>query len=369
MKFKIQHKLLLGSMLILVVTVILVAVTGKIWFQHELQQLLAENEAAENEIIMNLLSPPPGDRPVFGGFERIFLLFTIFGAVLATIMSFIFARYLVTPLERVIQATQAIAKGNYKSRVASTGKDEVGDLCIAVNEMASELEKMEQIRRDLVSNVAHELATPLTNIGGYLRAINDGTIEYGDEMKETLVLLESETDRLSNLVGDVRALYWVDSPKKELELEETDLNQLIKEVIKSMKPKFESKSLILKMNLDEDLPKVEVDRDKFIQVVMNLLANAISYTSETGHVEVSTGLKNDEAFISVKDDGIGISEDDLPYIFERFYRVDKSRSRKTGGTGVGLTIVKDLVEAHGGRIEVKSELSKGAEFLVYLPTD
>lgn len=362
MKFKIQHKLLLGSMLILLITILLVAVTGRIWFQHEFQQFLAENQ-----ISMESLAPPPGDRPAFDGFERIFLLFTIFGAVLATIMSFIFARYLVNPLERVIEATQAIAKGNYKSRVTSSRKDEVGDLCVAVNEMASELEKMEQIRRDLVSNVAHELATPLTNIGGYLRAINDGTIEYGDEMKETLVLLESETDRLSTLVGDVRALYWVDSPKKNLELEETDLNKLIKEVVKSMKPKLDSKSLDIEMSLQENLPTVEVDRDKFIQVVMNLLANAITYTSDAGHVAISTGTKNDEVFILVKDDGIGVSEEDLPYIFERFYRVDKSRSRKTGGTGVGLTIVKDLVEVHGGRIEVKSELGKGSEFFVYLP--
>lgn len=364
MKFKIQHKLLLGSMLILFITVLLVAVTGRIWFQHELQQFLTENE-----ISMESLTPPPGERPALGGFEQIFLLFTIFGAVLATIMSFIFARYLVTPLERVIQATQSIAKGNYKSRVTSNRKDEVGDLCLAVNEMANELEKMEQIRRDLVSNVAHELATPLTNIGGYLRAMNDGTIEYGDEMKETLVLLESETDRLSNLVGDVRALYWVDSPKKNLELEKTDLNKLIKEVVKNMRPKFESKSLKLETNLEEDLPSVNVDRDRLVQVVMNLLANAIAYTSDGGQIAVSTGIKNDEALISIKDDGRGISEEDLPYIFERFYRVDKSRSRKTGGTGVGLTIVKDLVEAHGGRMDVKSVLGKGSEFFVYLPVN
>ncbi|HCW31877.1 MAG: histidine kinase,HAMP domain-containing protein,histidine kinase [Candidatus Peregrinibacteria bacterium GW2011_GWF2_39_17] len=362
MKFKIQHKLLLGSMLILLITIILVAVTGRIWFQHEFQQFLAKNQ-----ISMESLAPPPRDRPAFGGFEQIFLLFTIFGAVLATIMSFVFARYLVTPLERVIQATQAIAKGNYKSRVTSSSKDEVGELCVAVNEMASELEKMEQIRRDLVSNVAHELATPLTNIGGYLRAINDGTIKYGDEMKETLVLLESETDRLSNLVGDVRALYWVDSPKKDLKLEKLDLNKLIKEVVKNMKPKFETKSLDFEMSLQEDLPTVEVDRDKFIQVMMNLLANAIAYTSDGGHIAVSTGVKNDEVFIAIKDDGIGISKEDIPYIFERFYRVDKSRSRKTGGTGVGLTIVKDLIDAHSGRMEVKSKFGKGSEFFVYLP--
>lgn len=361
MKFKIQHKLLLGSISILLITVILVAVTGRIWFQHEFQQFLAKNE-----ITLDMLSPPPGNRPLLGGFERIFLLFTIFGAVLVTIMSFIFARYLVTPMERVIQATQAIAKGNYKSRVTSSRKDEVGDLCFAVNEMATELEKMEQLRRDLVSNIAHELATPLTNIGGYLRAINDGTIEYGNEMKEILLLLESETDRLSHLVEDVRALYWVDNPKKNLELEDTDLNKLIKEVVKSMKPKFESKSLNLEMNLHEDLPSVAVDRDKLIQVVMNLFTNAITYTSEGGHIAVSSGMKDDEVFISIKDDGIGISQEDLPYIFERFYRVDKSRSRKTGGTGVGLTIVKDLIEIHGGRIEVKSELGKGSEFFVYL---
>lgn len=362
MKSKIQHKLLLGSILILLITVILVAVTGRIWFQYEFQQFLVENE-----ISMESLTPPPGEPPAFGGFERIFLLFTIFGAVLATIMSFIFAHYLVNPLESVIHTTQAIAKGNYQSRIKSNRKDEIGDLCTAVNEMAEKLGKTEQIRRDLVSNVAHELATPLTNIGGYLRAINDGTIEYGDEMKETLVLLESETDRLSNLVGDVRALYCVDSPKKELELKETDLNKLIKEIVKSMKPKFESKSLNLKMSVQEDLPSVEVDRDKFIQVVMNLLANAITYTSEEGHILISTGMKAKEVFISVKDDGIGISEEDIPYIFERFYRVDRARSRKTGGTGVGLTIVKDLVEAHGGRVELRSKLGMGSEFFVYLP--
>ena len=362
MKFKIQNKLLLGSILILIITVILVAVVGRIWFQHEFQQFLAENQ-----ITMEALDPPPHDRPALGGFDRIFLLFTIVGAVLASIMSFIFARTLVNPMERVIHATEDIAKGNYKSRIQSKRRDEIGDLCFAVNKMAEKLEQTEQLRRDLVSNVAHELATPLTNIGGYLRAINDGTIEYGDEMKETLVLIESETDRLSSLVGDVRALYLVDSPKKQLELKETDLNELIRSVIKKKKPDFESKDLHLETDFDQDLPEVNVDKDRMVQVIMNLLANAVAYTPSEGHIQVSTGIECDEAFVSIIDDGVGISEEDLPYIFERFYRVDKSRSRKTGGTGVGLTIVKDLVDAHGGRVEVQSSPEEGSEFVVYLP--
>lgn len=362
LRFNIQTKLLTGFILILLVTVILVAVTGRIWFHHEIQQFFEQNG-----IVQQPPFPLPENAPVMGGFETIFLMFTVFGAVLATIMSFIFARYLVKPIESVIATTQEIAKGKYQARIETKRKDEVGNLCLAVNEMASKLEKTEQLRRELVSNVAHELATPLTNIGGYLHAINDGTIEQGESMKETLILLEKETDRLSSMVDDVRALYTVDNPKKKLDLKEMNLEQLIKDVVRQMKPNLDAKSLELKVHIRGKLNRVKADHDKLVQVLMNLLANAIAYTPQKGEIEVSASEDEQNIHLSVKDTGIGISEEDLPFIFERFYRVDKSRSRKTGGTGVGLTIVKDLIEAHGGKVEVKSTLGTGTEFICTLP--
>lgn len=362
LRLNIQTKLLLGFGIILMTTVLLVALAGHFWFAHEVQKFISENN-----IDQQIPTPPPGGAPPFNGVQTIFLFFAIIGGVMATLMSFIFARYLVRPIEQVIRATQEIAKGKYKERINAHRADEVGDLCKAVNEMAFKLEKTEQFRKELVSNVAHELATPLTNIGGYLRAINDGTINQGKPMKETLLLLESETDRLSDMVDDVRALYLVDNPNKNIKLEPIDLKKLIYEVIQKMKPKIESKHLEVDIKIEEPLPEMTADRNRLTQILINLLSNAISYTHDKGEISISATKEETGIDLIIQDTGIGISKQDLPYIFERFYRVDKSRSRKTGGTGVGLTIVKDLVELHGGTVEVLSELGKGSEFICHFP--
>jgi signal transduction histidine kinase len=362
LRLNIQAKLLLGFGLILLTTVLLVALVGHFWFVHEVQKFITENNLQQQ-----LSLQPEGGGPPLGGAQAIFLFFAIIGGVMATLMSFIFARYLVKPIEQVIQATQEISQGKYNERIKLSRSDEVGDLCKAVNEMASKLEKTEQFRTELVSNVAHELATPLTNIGGYLRAINDGTINQEKPMKETLLLLESETDRLSDMVDDVRALYLVDNPNKKLKLESVDLKLLIHEVVQKMKPKIEANKLNIELKIEENLPNMSADRNKLTQILMNLLSNAISYTHDNGKVSISATREDFGIDIIVQDTGIGISTHDLPYIFERFYRVDKSRSRKTGGTGVGLTIVKDLVESHGGTVEVISQLGKGSEFICHFP--
>ncbi len=360
-RLNIQTKLLLGFVAILFVTTLLAGVSGHYWFENRVEQFLAEN-SMNPEIFR-----PREQNPFLDDMQTLFIFFIVIGGFVATFMSFIFARYLVKPMEKVIQATQEIAKGKYKERIKVAQSDEVGDLCVAVNEMAAKLEKTEQLRRELVSNVAHELATPLTNIGGYLRAMNDGTIVEKEPIKETLILLESETDRLSAMVDDVRALYLVDNPNKKLKLEPIDLDKLIHEVVLQMKPKYESKKLKIRIEIDKDLPNIDADRNKFIQILMNLLSNAVSYTPEGGQITVSANRRDQKAVLSILDTGIGISKEDMPFIFERFYRVDKSRSRKTGGTGVGLTIVKDLVESHGGHMELKSQLGRGSEFIWYFP--
>ena len=222
------------------------------------------------------------------------------------------------------------------------------------------------MRRRLIGDVSHELRTPLTAIKGSMEGLMDGVLPA---THETYQQIHSEADRLNRLVDDLQELSRVEARAYELDLRGVDVPTIVQTVTKRLTPQAESKGLALDLNLPPDLPRLLADEDRTVQVLTNLVANAIQHTPDTGKVTVSAARVKDEVQISVRDTGIGIPPEHLAHLFDRFYRVDKSRSRRAGGgSGIGLTIARHFVEAMGGRIWAESEgESKGSVFTFTLP--
>lgn len=281
-----------------------------------------------------------------------YLLWTSIGAFLAAgTLSFLLTRKVLGPLFEMIETARLISAGDYSSRVRPDSRDEIGELAGAFNHMAQSLERMERLRRNMVSDVAHELRTPLTNIRGYLEALQDGVVPPS---KETFDLLTGETLRLVHLVEDLLRLARADAARSALSLEAVDFRGLTDRIMEGFKLGFMSKRIKLAVEFEKDAERVTADRDKLSQVLENLLKNALDYTPEGGHVSIRAGSREREARFTIENNGPGIAAGDLPLVFERFYRGEKSRSREYGGTGIGLAIVKELVEAHGGKVGAES---------------
>ena len=287
------------------------------------------------------------------------VLSVFFAVIFGTIM----ARRLSQPISRVIRATQIITKGDYRYRIAeeSTTK-EIGEMTSAINNLAETLEKQEALRKRMSLDVAHEFRTPIATLQSHLEAMIDG-IWKPDVMR--LKSCHEEVLRIGRMVRDIEQLAKFEGKNLILNKEPVDLSELIQTIVRNFESDFKNKGVELKITNNKCI--VSVDRDKISQVIINLLSNALKYTSEGGIVEIKVMESDKDVAVIVRDNGSGIEEEDLPYIFERFYRADRSRNRNTGGSGIGLTIVKSLVEAHKGKIEVKSEPGKGTEFTVTLP--
>ena len=263
-------------------------------------------------------------------------------------------------------ASARIAEGHYDERVNASSDDELGQLAERFNRMAERLEDTESMRRQLIGDVSHELRTPLTAIGGYMEGLTDGVLP---PTPETFEQIRMEASRLSRLVDDLQELSRVEAGSYRLDVHPVALSALVETTVKRLSYQFDEKQVTLTRSLSPDLPPVLADEDRITQVLTNLLGNALAYTPAGGEVTVSALKTGNEVQISVRDNGIGIPAESLPHIFDRFYRVDKSRSRAAGGgSGIGLTIAKALVEAHGGRIWAESAgESQGSSFSFTLP--
>ena len=233
----------------------------------------------------------------------------------------------------------------------------------------SESEYLENMRRDFVANVSHELKTPITSIKSYSETLLDGAYEDKEITKEFLVIINSESDRMSLIIKDLLQLSRMDSDKEKWEHKVTDINELVRQSIKILNLQAKEKEQKIISDLYDKPINIDVDAGKIRQVIINLLSNAIKYTGIGGVIHLSTSLVDNLCKIVVKDDGIGIPEKDIEHIFDRFYRVDKGRSRVLGGTGLGLSITQSIIEAHSGKIYVNSVLGQGSEFIVTLPVD
>jgi signal transduction histidine kinase len=289
--------------------------------------------------------------------------------ILAMGLGIFLFRQIVAPIRAVTAAAQQIASGQLQHRVSVTSRDEVGQLAETFNQMADALANDLQTRRNLIADVAHELRTPLSVIRANLEAMLDGVLPANDQ---EIASLHEEVTLLSRLVADLNLLSIAEAGQLKLEQIEIAPAELVYRVIERMATQAEAQAIILLEEVAPALPMVRADADRLGQVLVNLVGNALRYTPAKGQVIVRAYQETarsiePEVIISVSDTGSGIVPEDLPHVFDRFYRADKSRTRTSGGSGIGLAIVKQLVEVHGGRVWVESQLGQGTTFFLTLP--
>jgi signal transduction histidine kinase len=283
----------------------------------------------------------------------------------AVVVSLFVSTRIVTPIQRLLAASRRIASGHYAERVVATEADELGALAAQFNTMATALEAAERRRVALIGDVAHELRTPLATIEGYTEGLLDGVVA---PEPATWALLQDEAGRLHRLVQELQDLSRAEARQLPLQLRPCPPAELVGQAFRRIAPQFAEKGVTLTTDIPADLPAVRVDADRIIQVLINLLGNALRYTPTGGSVQVRTQRQQDAVTFHVVDTGIGIAPEHLPHLFERFYRVDKARSRALGGSGIGLTISRAIVEAHDGQIRAASNgAGQGATFSFMIP--
>lgn len=293
---------------------------------------------------------------VFVGVGAIALLLTI-------ALGNAIARGISNPIKHVIRTAKGVSKGNYgPGDAVSSNIKEINSLTTSIHDMADILKQQELLRKKLTADVAHELRTPMATLQSHLEAMIDGVWE-ADEAR--LKSCYDEILRINRMVGDLEKLAKYEGENLVLRKEEFDITELIRNIAMNFEKKMLDKKI--KFMLSPKPQSVRADRDKISQVIINLLSNAVKYSKEGGSVEISVMEDKDATCIKVKDSGIGIDKEHLEHVFERFYRVDSSRSRLTGGSGIGLTITKAIAEAHGGTIEVESEAGVGSVFTLKIP--
>lgn len=293
---------------------------------------------------------------------------TSLAVVMGLLASALLSLNLTAPLRRLAQAARAVAAGDLSQRVPVRGSSEIAEVAQNFNEMTTSLEQAETLRQNLLADVAHELRTPLSVLQGNLHAILDGVyrLEQGEIAK-----LYDETRLLGRLVDDLHELAQAEAGQLSLNLRVTNLSALLNETIERFQPAAEAREIALSLAASGPSISIQVDPDRIAQVLGNLLANALRHTPRGGCIRVTLDLVKvrnaSEACIAVSDDGEGIAPENLAHVFDRFWRIDRSRSRESGGSGLGLAIARGLVQAHGGRIWVESKLGEGSRFAFALP--
>jgi signal transduction histidine kinase len=279
-------------------------------------------------------------------------------------LSYWVSRRIIRPLDHMADVTRSVAAGHLDERVPPSEIIEIQRLASSFNRMAADLEGVEEHRRELIGDLTHELRTPLTIIHGYLEGLADGTVLPEAELYQRLA---GETTRLQRLVNDLQELSKLEAGYLPIQAQAVDLCPLLTGLVRPFADQFLSDDrVVITLQCPPDLPSVYADPSRIEQIVINLISNALRYT-EKGAVTVNAWAKPGRVYVAIADTGIGIAEEDVPYVFERFWRADRSRNRNSGGTGLGLTICRRLVEVQGGEIEVKSQLGQGTEFVFWLP--
>jgi histidine kinase len=366
---RLGWKLFLSYLIVILVGVVVLALTAEVVIPTAFSRHMSGMQMDQHEMggMMG------GMNALFSSFRAAFneaLLLSALAAVLAAgAVSFFVTQRVIAPVQTMTRASQRIAEGHFAERVpvrAQLGlEDELGSLALSFNQMAAQLEQTEAMRRQLIGDVAHELRTPLTTIKGSMEALMDGVLPANET---TYQQVYGEADRLQRLVSDLQELSRVEARAYPLHPRPVNVGSLIQGVATRLKPQFDEKGVTLHPHVSPHFPAVGADEDRLTQVLTNLLGNALQYTPEGGTVEIYAEQKDDSLQVTIRDTGIGIPAEHLPHLFDRFYRVDKSRSRAGGGSGIGLTIARHLVEAHGGRMGAESEgPGKGSRFVFTLP--
>jgi two-component system, OmpR family, sensor histidine kinase BaeS len=290
-------------------------------------------------------------------------------ALIAMGLGALFARSISRPLDEMSRAAAQIAGGDYTVRVSPSGGDEVTALAQAFNQMAAGVQHFEQLRRDLVANVSHDLRTPLTVIRGYLEGLRSGQIADRRSAEKAFDAMHGETARLLRLVDDLNLVSALESEQLPLERQDVDIAIVTENVLRRVAPLAEAKDVKLSNLSAPNLPFVHIDSERIEQALFNLLENSIRHTPAEGMISLQSSLTDHRLLLTVKDTGEGIPPEHLPHIFERFYRADHARNRQRGGSGLGLAIVQAIVKAHGGEINVESDgvPGNGSKFTIRLP--
>ena len=282
------------------------------------------------------------------------------GVLLVSLMS----RRMLGSVRRLTSAAQRLGRGDLSQRVDVSGRDEIAELARTFNAMAEDLERAERQRRNMVGDVAHELRSPLSNIRGYVEAVRDGVLKPDDS---TISSIHQQTMYLSKLVDDLRLVAESEAAGFRLDFEPSSMAEAVARSVEAIRPQAEAGGLRVSTAVPPRLPQVNLDRIRIEQVLANLLQNAVRHTGAGGRIEVSAEALGSSLSVAVTDSGEGIPPEAIAHVFDRLYRADPSRSRTTGGSGLGLTIARQLVEAHGGSIRAESALGEGSRFVFELP--
>lgn len=311
---------------------------------------------------------PPGEvneqESFVASVNRSLLLAALIAGAAAVIAAFLLSRRILGPVEALTEAARRMGEGDLSRRVEVRSRDEIGDLARAFNGMADSLARVEQLRRNMIGDIAHELRSPLTNIRCQLETLQDGLAAPSPEI---IASIHEEAMLLNRLIEDLQDLALAEAGQLRLQREQVDLRAVIDQAVSAMQHQAAGKKISLSIDVRLDLASVTADSERVGQVLRNLLANAITYTPPEGRIDICARSIGAEAEVTVTDTGPGIAPEHLPFVFERCYRADDSRARSTGGAGLGLAIVKQLVEAQGGRVWAKSEPGKGSCFGVVFP--
>lgn len=289
-------------------------------------------------------------------------------SLFAVLMSYLFSRKLRKPLLILEETALKFAEGDFSAKVPIHPIKEIGGLAEAMNLMASKLKLLENVRKDFVANVSHELKTPVTSIKGFIETLQEGAIENPEEAKHFLDIISRHTNRLNAIIEDLLSLSRLEQNTNSIDnlLEKQKLLPVLESAIQVCEVNAANKSIKINLNCTEDI-YANIDSLLFEQAIVNLIDNAIKYSSENKEITITADILGKEIFINIEDQGCGIPEEHISRIFERFYRVDKARSRKAGGTGLGLAIVKHIINSHKGYVTVASKLNCGSTFTIHLP--
>lgn len=297
---------------------------------------------------------------------NLFLPAIILSLILSLFFLYFLSKRITSPLIQMTQAARRISSGEWQSKLIYKGNDEVAILAKSFNHMLETLENLEKMRRDFVANISHELRTPMTSINGFIEGIFDGTIP-AEKQNEYLLIVKDEVKRLQRLVSDMLDIARMEAGETKVNIAVFDICEIVRISVIQMQQALEDKNINFRANFEQEAIFVKADRDAIQRVFINLLHNAAKFTPEGGLILVSISEVKGKAEITVSDSGMGIPSEDLPFIFDRFHKADKSRGKDKTSVGLGLYIVHNIIKAHNAEINVKSEAGKGSSFIFSLP--
>jgi two-component system OmpR family sensor kinase/two-component system sensor histidine kinase BaeS len=322
------------------------------------------NDAAVGSLIVLNIQKGVLENEFINSLNEAILWAAVFAAIVALLLGILIAKHLTRPLAMLTNAASRLAGRDLGYRVPVISGDEIGALAISFNNMAETLERNERLRKNLIADTAHELRTPLSILRGNLESLQEGITKASPEI---IISLHDEVMRITRLVSELQDISLADAGELRLNRRSVSVDELLEKATLLFSGEAKQKNVNFLVDIQAGMPQVHVDTDRIVQVVLNILNNALFYTQPGGSVKISAALQGDSAVFSIRDTGIGIAPEDIANVFERFYRSEQSRHRTGGGAGLGLAIAKGIVEAHGGRLWVESKVNEGSIFSFSVP--